>query len=110
MIDSRRSANGVLGVLLDRPALLATPYAGQLEGLLTSPELRAVFAAAAAAVQESGALDLTALFSALDDSRALPWLKERLDRADVSSQRRSRTVAQSGLPLLEKRARNRSIR
>jgi DNA primase len=67
----------LLGVLLDRPVLFASPYAGQLEGLLI-PELRDVHKAAAACVQESGALDLTALFSALDDSTTLPWLKERL--------------------------------
>ena len=38
----------LLGVLLDRPALFATEYASQLEGLLTSAPLRGVFRAAAA--------------------------------------------------------------
>jgi DNA primase len=71
----------LLGVLLDRPALFAK-YASQLEGLLTSPELVGVLRASAAAVQESGALDLSALFSSLNESPGLPWLKERLALRD----------------------------
>ena len=67
----------LLGVLLDRPALFKSPEAARLEGLLGF-ELRAVFVAAVAAVQESGALDLTALFSALGSSTELAWVKERL--------------------------------
>lgn len=92
----------LLGVFLDRPALFATPYANQLEGLLTSPELLGVMRSAAAAVQESGALDLSALFSALKDSPALPWLKERLalqlyrDRGDFEQ------VLKNGIPQLAK--------
>jgi DNA primase len=93
----------LLGVLLDRPALFATQYATQLEGLLTSPELLGVLRAAAVTVQESGALDLSALFSALEDSPALPWLRERLalqlyrDRGDAEQ------VLENGIPLLAKR-------
>jgi DNA primase len=67
----------LLGVLLDRPALFKSPEAARLEGLLGF-ELLAVFGAAVAAVQESGALDLTALFSALGSSTELAWVKERL--------------------------------
>jgi DNA primase len=67
----------LLGVLLDRPALFQSPEAARLEGLLGF-ELRTVFGAAASAVQESGALDLSALFSALGDHSELAWVKERL--------------------------------
>jgi len=88
-----------LGILLDRPVLFATAHARQLEAFLTSPELRQVFQAAAAAVQETGALDAPTLLSNVsgmgfaDDSpevrAVLAWLKERLalqlyrDRSDA---------------------------
>lgn len=93
----------LLGVLLDRPLLFSSPYAPQLEGLLTSPELRAVFSAAAAAARETGALDLSALFSALHESPALPWLKERLALQPYRDRDDAEQVLQNGLPLLAKR-------
>jgi DNA primase len=90
----------LLGILLDRPVLFATAHASQLEAFLTSPELRQVFHAAAAAVQETGTLEAPTLLSSLrgtgfadddsPDARAvLAWLKERLalqlyrDRSDA---------------------------
>jgi DNA primase len=101
----------LLGALFDQPAILATEYAGQLKGLL-SPELREVVDASAAAVQESGALDLEALFSALKDSRALSWVQERLTRQTCRSRDDAEELLKTGLPLLEKAhaERERSLR
>jgi DNA primase len=90
----------LLGILLDRPVLFATAHASQLEAFLTSPELRRVFQAAAAAVQETGALEAPTLLSSLSDTgfgsddgpyprAVLSWLNERLalqlyrDRSDA---------------------------
>ena len=90
-----------LGALLDQPAFLSTAYAGQLKGLL-SPELRAVVDAAGAALQESGALDLPALFSALNDNRMLPWVKERLTLQTSGSSDEAEELLKTAVPLLEK--------
>jgi hypothetical protein len=90
----------LLGALLDQPALLGTAFAGRLEGLL-SPELCDVFRAAAGAVQESGALDLSALFSALGDNQALPWLKERLTVQTYQNREDAEQLLANGVPLLE---------
>jgi DNA primase len=95
----------LLGVLLDRPKLLSTGYARELEGLLTSPALVSVLRAAESAVQENGVLDLTALLSSAGESEALSWLKERLslqvygDREDADEvlQRGIRTLAKERL-------------
>jgi hypothetical protein len=86
--------------LLDRPALLVSGYASELEGLLTSAELRDVLRAATASTQENGALDLTALFSALQDNPALPWVKERLALQTYRDNDDAEQVLQKGIPLL----------
>jgi DNA primase len=93
----------LLGVLLDRPALFATEYASQLEGLLTSAPLRGVFRAAVAAIQENGALDITALSSALNENAALPWVRERLALQTYRDRDDAEQVLQNGLPLLAKK-------
>lgn len=93
----------LLGVLLDRPALFATEYASQLEGLLTNASLRDVFRAAVAAVQENGALDITALSSALSENAALPWVKERLALQTYRDRDDAEQVLQNGIPLLAKK-------
>jgi DNA primase len=93
----------LLGVLLDRPALFATEYASQLEGLLTSAPLRGVFGAAVAAVQENGALDITALSSALSENAALPWVKERLALQTYRDRDDAEQVLRNGIPLLAKK-------
>ena len=91
----------LLGVLLEYPALLRRPEAARLEGLL-STELRRVFEAAAGALQESGALDVTALFSALGDSAELDWVKERLARQTILNGEKLEMGLQSGIELLIK--------
>jgi DNA primase len=93
----------LLGVLLDRPALFASEYASQLEGLLTSAPLRGVFRAAVAAIQENGALDITALSSALSENAALPWVRERLALQTYRDRDDAEQVLQNGLPLLAKK-------
>jgi DNA primase len=92
----------LLGVLLDRPMLFGSAYSGQLEGLLTSPELREVFHAAAGALQESGALDVSALVSALDGSAALPWLKGRLSVQTYRDRNDAEEVLEKGIRALAK--------
>ncbi len=92
----------LLGVLLDRPMLFGSAYSGQLEGLLTSPELREVFHAAAGAVQESGALDVSALVSALEGSAALPWLKGRLSVQTYRDRNDAEEVLEKGIRALAK--------
>ena len=93
----------LLGVLLDRPALFASGYATQLDGLLTSAALRDVLRAATTSTQENGALDLTALFSALDENPALPWVKERLALQTYRDRDDAEQVLQNGIPLLVKK-------
>jgi DNA primase len=91
----------LLGVLLEYPALLRRPEAARLEGLLGT-ELRRVFEAAAGALQESGALDVTALFSALGDSAELDWVKERLARQTILNGDKLEMGLSSGIELLIK--------
>jgi DNA primase len=93
----------LLGVLLDRPSLFGTSLGTELEGLLTSPELGDVYRAAQGAVQENGVLDLSALLSALDGSRALPWLQERLALQVYQDRDDAEQVLENGVPLLAKR-------
>ncbi|MGD8858970.1 MAG: DNA primase [Myxococcales bacterium] len=93
----------LLGVLLDRPSLFHTRGGSELEGLLTSQELRDVYGAARGALQENGVLDLSALFSALEDSRALPWLRERLALQLYQDRDDAEQVLANGIPLLAKR-------
>jgi hypothetical protein len=81
---------------------LASSYPTELEGLLTSPELKGVLSAARATVQESGALDLTALLSTLSDNAALPWLKERLALQAYQDRDDAEQVLQRGIAMLAK--------
>jgi DNA primase len=92
----------LLSVLLDRPSLLSTQFARQLEGLL-NPELLGVLRAAIATVQENGALDHLALRSALKESPALPWVDERLALQTYRDRGDAEQVLENGIPLLAKR-------
>ena len=91
----------LLGLLLEFPALLRRPEAARLEGLLGT-ELRRVFEAASGALQESGALDVTALFSALGDSAELDWVKERLAQQTILNGDKLEMGLSSGIELLIK--------
>jgi len=92
----------LLGVLLDRPQFFASAYPSELEGLLTSPALRGVLAAAKASIQETGALDLSALLSIAQDNPALPWLKERLALQLYQDRDDAEQVLQTGIAMLAK--------
>jgi len=92
----------LLGALLDRPSLLASDYAEQLRGLLTTPELATVCRAAQAALQENGELELSALLSALENNPALPWVRERLALAPTREGHDAEDLLQKGLPRLSK--------
>ncbi|MDD9936977.1 MAG: DNA primase [Myxococcales bacterium] len=100
----------LLGVLLDRPKLFATPEAGQLEELLTSAALRDVFRAARAAAQENGVLDVPALLSALENHEALPWLRESLALQTYRGRDDADQVLKNGIPLLAKSNREQKLR
>lgn len=94
--------SGLLGALLDRPALLASDYAEQLCGLLTTPELVDVCRAAQAALQENGELELSALLSALEHNPALPWVRERLACPPSLAGYEPENELRSGIPRLAK--------
>jgi len=93
----------LLGLLLDRPALLETGDGAALERLLTSHELREVYRAARAALQESGVLDVSELLSTLEESGALSWLKERLALQVYRDRDDAEQMLHNGIPLLAKR-------
>ena len=92
----------LLGALLDRPALLGSDYAEQLRGLLTTPELVDVCRAAQAALQENGELELSALFSALENNPALLWVRERLARPPTHAGYEPEEVLKAALPKLKR--------
>jgi hypothetical protein len=61
-----------------------------------------VLAAAKASIQETGALDLSALLSIAQDNPALPWLKERLALQPYQDRDDAEQVLQTGIAMLAK--------
>ncbi len=92
----------LLGILLEHPSFFATSYARDLDGLLSSPELRELFRVAAASTQENGALNLTGLLSQAEGNPALPWLRERLALAKYEGRDHGEEALRRGIPLLAK--------
>ena len=62
-----------------------------------------MLSAAETAVQENGALDLSALLSALEGNPAQPWVRERLSLSPQRDVHDAHEVLKNGIPLLEKR-------
>ncbi|HEX7480900.1 MAG TPA: DNA primase [Polyangiales bacterium] len=92
----------LLGALLDQPELFSSDLAGNLNELLTQAELRSIFSAAAAQVEEFGALGATRLLEGLAGNAALMWLRERLSVETYENRAKAEEVLRSGLPLLAK--------
>jgi DNA primase len=97
----------LLGALLDKPELFRSAHAQHLKELLTAEDLQAIFSAAAAQVEDTGALDATKLLldlplSELPGSEAADWLRERLSVETYSDHARAEEVLRKGIPLLEK--------
>lgn len=88
----------IVGAILDQPSLIDTDEAKNVEELLTTQELRAIFSAARKAIVR-GAVDATVLLSHVEGNPLSGWLKERLalEKYDVET---ARIVLRDGLPRL----------
>jgi DNA primase len=97
----------LLGALLDKPELFRSDYSQRLRDLLTAEDLQAIFSAAAAQIEEFGALDASRLVTHLQGhvhvKEAAAWLLEQLSVETYPDQARAEEVLRSGIPLLQKR-------
>jgi GrpB-like predicted nucleotidyltransferase (UPF0157 family) len=96
----------LLGALLDKPELFRSDYAQRLRELLTAEDLQAIFSAAAAHIEEFGAIDASRLVRSVSDvqgNEAAAWLREQLSVETYPDQARAEEVLRSGIPLLQKR-------
>jgi DNA primase len=91
----------VIGAILDCPALLASPEAQQLDGLLTDPDLQAIFRFTARMVEIRGEVDAPALLEGLSSNPARAWLSRRLEASALSPEQ-AKSVIESAMPFLEK--------
>ncbi len=89
----------LVGALIDQPTLFETDLAKSLEELLTSPDLRAIVAAARESTRR-GEIDAAAMLAAVGHHPFRLWLEERLslEKYDGDSARR---VLTDGLPSLK---------
>ncbi len=90
----------LLGALLDQPALFSSDLAGNLKELLTTAELRSIFSAAAAQVEEYGALDASRLLAGLAGNAGLMWLRERLSVETYENRAKAEDLLRRGIPQL----------
>jgi DNA primase len=96
----------LLGALLDKPELFRSDYSQRLRDLLTAEDLQAIFSAAAAQIEEFGAIDASRLVTRLQgqvNENAAAWLLEQLSVETYPDQARAEEVLRSGIPLLQKR-------
>jgi DNA primase len=95
----------LLGALLDKPELFRSDYSQRLRDLLTVEDLQAIFSAAAAQIEEFGAIDASRLVTQLQGQviEAAAWLLEQLSVETYPDQARAEEVLRSGIPLLQKR-------
>lgn len=91
-----------LGALLDHPELFETPEAQRLAGLLTDPDLRAIFQVTAQMREQRGEVDAPSLLAELAGNAARAWLGEWLAAAPSMDLERARTQLIEGLPWLER--------
>jgi DNA primase len=75
----------VLGALLDNPALFSAPEAQGLDGLLTDPDLQAIFRFTAQMVEGRGEVDAPALLEGMSSNPARAWLASRLEKSVLSA-------------------------
>jgi len=94
-----------LGILLDHPDLFGTPEAERLAGLLTDPDLRAIFDVTARMVERRRGVEALALLEELSDNAARAWLGERLSATattDLDTDSARRLLRDDALPVLER--------
>lgn len=96
---------GLLGALLDKPELFRSDYSQRARELLTAEDLQAIFSAAAAQIEEFGAIDASRLVTDVQGncSDAAAWLREQLSVETYPDQARAEEVLRRGIPLLQKR-------
>jgi DNA primase len=92
----------LLGALLDKPELFRSDYSQRLRELLTAEDLRVIFSAAAAQIEELGALDAQRLVTEVPGTEAATWLREQLSVETYSDHARAEEVLRKGIPLLHK--------
>ncbi|HKU44242.1 MAG TPA: DNA primase [Polyangiales bacterium] len=92
----------LLGALLDKPELFRSDHSQHLSELLTAEDLRAIFSAAAAQIEEFGALDAQRLVREVPGNEAVTWLREQLSVETYSDHARAEEVLRKGIPLLRK--------
>jgi DNA primase len=90
----------VLGALLDCPALFAAPEAQQLDGLLTDPDLQAIFRFTARMIEERGEVDAPLMLEGLSSNPARAWLSKRLAESPLLSAEQAKSVIESAIPWL----------
>jgi DNA primase len=99
----------LLGALLDKPELFRSDYAQRLRELLTAEDLQAIFSAAAAHIEEFGAIDASRLVTDVQGqgneaaAGLRDWLREQLSVETYPDQARAEEFLRSGIPLLAKR-------
>jgi hypothetical protein len=69
---------------------------------LTAEDLRAIFSAAAAQIEELGVLDAQRLVTEVPGNEAATWLREQLSVETYSDHARAEEVLRKGIPLLHK--------
>ena len=92
----------LLGALLDKPELFRSDHSQHLRELLTAEDLRAIFSAAAAQIEEFGVLDAQRLVTEVPGNEAATWLREQLSVETYSDHARAEEVLRKGIPLLHK--------
>jgi DNA primase len=92
----------VVGALLDCPALFASAEAQQLDGLLTDPDLQAIFRFTAQMIETRGEVDAPALLDGSSSNPARAWLVKRLSESPKLSAEAAKGVIQNAIPHLKK--------
>jgi DNA primase len=90
----------VLGALLDSPALFSAPEAQGLDGLLTDPDLQAIFRFTARLVEIGGVIDAPALLEGMSSNPARAWLSKRLSESPLLTPEQAKSVIESAIPWL----------
>lgn len=92
----------VVGALLDCPSLLSTPEGQALDGLLTDPDLQAIFRFTARMIESRGEVDAPALLEECSSNPARAWLSKRLAESPRFSAEQAKAVIENAIPLLER--------
>jgi DNA primase len=91
----------VVGALLDHPVLFQEPEAQELDGLLTDPDLQAIFRFTAQMVEGRGEVDAPALLEGMSSNPARAWLANRLEKPLLSADA-AKDIVKNATPVLKK--------